>query len=116
MTKKEFLLKQKNAQDIPLTDYLSTDGYLWQMIENAMEEYAQDKVKNLGLFDVSFSLLAKVEKELDSDLEKYWKHLIENAEYKKMRNIEPFMDGIQKIEARKFQIEQLRLRALENES
>ena len=52
MTKKEILLKQRNAENAPLTDYIGTDGYVWKMIENAMEEYHQAKLKLLGLADV----------------------------------------------------------------
>ena len=53
MTKKEILLKQRNAENAPLTNYIGTDGYVWKMIENAMEEYHQDKLKLLGIADVS---------------------------------------------------------------
>ena len=49
MTKKEILLKQINAENVPLTDYISTDGYVWKMVENAMEEYHQAKLKLLGI-------------------------------------------------------------------
>lgn len=52
MTKKEILLKQRNAENAPLTDYIGTDGYVWKMIENAMEEYHQAKLKLLGIADV----------------------------------------------------------------
>ena len=53
MTKKEILLKQRNAENAPLTDYIGTDGYVWKMIENAMEEYHQDKLKLLDTANVS---------------------------------------------------------------
>ena len=53
MTKKEILLKQRNAENAPLTDYIGTDGYVWKMIENAMEEYHQAKLKLLGITIVS---------------------------------------------------------------
>ena len=53
MTKKEILLKQRNAENAPLTDYIGTDGYVWKMIENAMEEYHQAKLKLLGIAGVS---------------------------------------------------------------
>ena len=56
MTKKEILLKQRNAKNAPLTDYIGTDGYVWKMIENAMEEYHQDKLKLLGIAAVIKSL------------------------------------------------------------
>lgn len=59
MTKKEILLKQRNAENAPLTNYIGTDGYVWKMIENAMEEYAQ-QVKSGDLADVgNLVLLAK---------------------------------------------------------
>ncbi len=61
MTKKEILLKQRNAENAPLTDYIGTDGYVWKMIENAMEEYHQDKLKLLGIADVSSLLRAERE-------------------------------------------------------
>ena len=71
MTKKEILLKQKNAENAPLTSYIGVDGYVWKMIENAMEEYHQAKLKLLGIANVSGSLL--------SDLD-YWKLRCELAE------------------------------------
>ena len=87
MNKKEILLKQRNAENAPLTDYIGTDGYVWKMIENAMEEYHQDKLKLLGIADVieRFSHLQKVQWE---GLQ-YWvvedngddKVLVANADY-----------------------------------
>jgi len=53
MTKKEILLKQRNSENAPLTNYIGTDGYVWKMIENAMEEYHQAKLKLLGIGGVS---------------------------------------------------------------
>ena len=65
MTKKEILLKQRNIENAPLTDYIGTDGYVWKMIENAMEEYHQDKLKLLGIADVSGMLLDQTKRHID---------------------------------------------------
>lgn len=41
MVAEETLEKQRNAQQILITEYISKDGYLWAMILKAMEEYAK---------------------------------------------------------------------------
>lgn len=72
MTKKEILLKQRNAENAPLTNYIGTDGYVWKMIENAMEEYAQ-QVKSVDLADVvGRSEQCAHETSKISDDGKYW--------------------------------------------
>ena len=52
-TKEEILKKQLNAEDRPITDYIGINGYVWNMILNAMEEYAQQQVKLFAIPDVS---------------------------------------------------------------
>ena len=44
-TKEEILEQQRNAEGIPITDYIGKDGYVWRMIETAMEEYANSKIE-----------------------------------------------------------------------
>jgi hypothetical protein len=45
MTAEEILKKQTNAEDRPITKYLSSDGFIWKMILKAMEEYAEQQVE-----------------------------------------------------------------------
>lgn len=39
MTKTEILKNITNSQGAKLTEYISPDGFVWKMIENAMEQY-----------------------------------------------------------------------------
>ena len=43
MNKTEILKNQTNSQGAKLTDFISPDGYVWKMIENAMERYAESQ-------------------------------------------------------------------------
>jgi len=66
-SKSEILEQQENAQGNKITEYIGKDGYVWQMILNAMEEYAQQQVnvastsqdKALNLAGVSGSATPK---------------------------------------------------------
>lgn len=46
-TKEEILLSVKNANNNLLTNYISPDGYVWKMILEAMQEYADQEVNKV---------------------------------------------------------------------
>ena len=56
MTAKEILKKQENSLGIKLTEFISPDGDVWEMVENAMAEYHLEKLKLLGIGGVSNTL------------------------------------------------------------
>jgi hypothetical protein len=51
----KILKAQKNSQQFPIDAYLSEDGYVWQMILKAMDEYAKIKMieENKSLLEMA---------------------------------------------------------------
>lgn len=115
------------------TGYKFKTGEYWDALEDKKEytEYLENEIIRISkeqaakplekvasdiCHSISFSLLDSIENELNADLENQWRYFNDEARYKKLRNLEPFSIMIQKIEARLFQIDQIRRRISFNES